>query len=60
MKTIVKLARGTRETVYDELDLPFIPEGAHMRTPHAVSCRVILSTVDISPAGGAVQTLVVQ
>jgi hypothetical protein len=60
MKTIVKLVRGTRETVYDPIDLPFIPEGALMATPHAVACRVIVSTIDISPADGAVQTLVVR
>jgi hypothetical protein len=60
MKTIVKLSRGTRETVYDPVDLPFIPEGAIMATPHAASCRVIISCVDISLAEGPVQTLVVQ
>lgn len=60
MKTIVKLARGMKETVYDELDLPYIPEGALFTTPHAASCRVIISRVDISLASGPVQTLVVQ
>lgn len=60
MKTIVKLARGTRETVYDEMDLPYVPEGALMATPHAAACRVIVSCIDISPASGPVQTLVVQ
>lgn len=60
MKTIVKLARGTKETVYDPVDLPFIPEGTVMATPHAAACRVIIACVDISPADGAVQTLVVQ
>lgn len=60
MKTIVKLVRDTRETVYDAVDLPFIPEGALLRTPHAAACRVIISAIDIAPADGAVQTLVVQ
>jgi hypothetical protein len=60
MKTIVKLARGTKETAYEPVDLPFIPEGALMRTPHAASCRVIMAVVDISPADEPVQTLVVQ
>jgi hypothetical protein len=60
MKTVVKLARGTRETVYEPVDLPFIPEGAILATPHAASCRVIMACVDISSAEGPVQTLVVQ
>lgn len=60
MKTIVKLERGMTETVYDALDLPFVPEGALLRTPHAAACRVIVSAIDISPADGPVQTLVVR
>lgn len=59
MKTIVKLVRQTRETVY-EVDLPFVPEGALVRTPEAASTRVVVSAIDIAPASGPVQTLVVQ
>lgn len=59
MKTIVKLMRQSRETVY-EVDLPFVPEGALLRTPESASSRVVLSAIDIAPADGPVQTLVVQ
>jgi hypothetical protein len=58
VKTIVKLQRQTRETVY-EVDLPFIPEGALLRTPESTSTRVVMSAIDIAPANGPVQTLVV-
>lgn len=59
MKTIVRLVRGPRETEYDPLDLPYVPEGALIRTPHAPACRVLMCAIDISPADGPVQTLVV-
>jgi len=49
-----------KETVYDEMDLPYIPEGALLRTPHVASCRVVVSAIDIAPASGPIQTLVVQ
>lgn len=59
MKTIVRLVRGTSETKYEPLDLPYVPEGARVHTPHMPSCRVLMCAIDISPADGPVQTLVV-
>lgn len=58
MKTEVKVQRGTRETVYT-LDLPVIPEGHTVMTPVMENCRVLFSYVDISPASGPVQVLLV-
>lgn len=58
MKTEVKVQRGTRETVYT-LDLPIIPEGYTITTPVTEFSRVAVSYVDISPASGPVQVLLV-
>jgi hypothetical protein len=58
VKTEVKVQRGTRETVYT-VDLPVIPEGHTIMTPVAENCRVVCSYVDISPASGPVQVVVV-
>jgi hypothetical protein len=60
VKTIVKLTRGTRETTYEGLDLPYIPEGAVLHVPHGENCRVIVNNIDICPADGPEQTLVVR
>lgn len=58
MKTEVKVQRGTRETVF-VVDLPIIPEGHTVMTPVTENSRVVLSYVDISPASGPVQVVVV-
>jgi hypothetical protein len=58
VKTEVKVQRGTRETVF-EVDLPIVPEGHTITTPVAENCRVVFSYVDISPASGPIQVVVV-
>lgn len=58
MTTEVKVQRGTRETVFT-LDLPLIPEGYTITTPVTENSRVAFSYVDISPASGPVQVLLV-
>jgi hypothetical protein len=58
MKTEVKVQRGTRETVFT-VDLPIVPEGHTLMTPVMENCRVLFSCVDICPASGPVQVLVV-
>jgi hypothetical protein len=58
VKTEVKVQRGTRETVYI-VDLPIVPEGHTIMTPVTENSRVAFAYVDISPASGPVQVLVV-
>jgi hypothetical protein len=59
MRTIVKLIRGARETIYQEVDLPYMPEGTRMAVPDSSLCRVVYSCVDITHASGPVQHLAV-
>jgi hypothetical protein len=58
VKTEVKVQRGTRETVYT-VDLPIVPEGYTITTPVTEFSRVAASYVNISPASGPVQVLLV-
>jgi hypothetical protein len=58
VKTEVKVQRGTRETVFT-VYLPIIPEGHTIMTPVTEFSRVSVSYVDISPASGPVQVVVV-